>query len=413
MRFTYDELKEYLRLVNKLYMLTSSFIKYYNDVIKQADRKYIHELSEDVRNLVLSGLKPDGEYTENAYALFVKDFTGLSIEDPKLYVSKLRLEAKPNVKVVVGKSQFIDFVQLLSSISEFIVNKVRELNLSNISTSINVKERDTKQESIEDLIAEIIKTSYDLSVGVNSFSTGVWGLRKITPHYMEKAYEDIPENLLRFLGFSKLINVKDYELWGFPDYFTKCTIRYTHKYSYTYTCLYICISINGLLTIPKLETLGGAICSLNEVVWSYIDLLYSTLSRWYKGVVNLRERYVDEAWKSLSEVGWSIPEYLEKDSGKCLYNDLEYVLKHNVLECSQSSPRFLKYDEGIITQYIEESCTCAEGCKSISNRLSQYITLPELFDDLMPAIFLGVVDITLYLNDKKALLILVRTKRGG
>jgi len=41
-------------------------------------------------------------------------------------------------------------------------------------------------------------------------------------------------------------------------------------------------------------------------------------------------------------------------------------------------------------------------------KLSNYIVLPELFDDLMPAIFLGVVDTTLYLNNDRALLILIR-----
>jgi len=46
-------------------------------------------------------------------------------------------------------------------------------------------------------------------------------------------------------------------------------------------------------------------------------------------------------------------------------------------------------------------------------KLSYYILLPELYDDLMHAIFLGVVDTALYLNDKKALLIPVRTRRGS
>jgi len=426
MGLTYEEFKNYLKLVEKLYMLTSSFINYYNDVVKQANGKYVHELPEDVRNLVLSGLKLDGEYTENAYALFIKDFMGLSIEDSKLYVSKLKLETKPNVKVIVEESKFVEFVQLLNSVSRFIVNKVKELELSDISTG--VKETNIKQTGIENLIAEIIKSSYDLSVGVNSFSTGIWGLRKIAPHYMKKAYENIPENLLKSLGFSKLLSIKEYELWGFPDYFTKCMLYQKHvttSYGSYYYDYYI--SINGIPALSKTlkevqtanpvepKTLGGAICILNEIIWRYTDLLYETLSKWYEGSVNVEERYVEEAWKSLSDSGWSMPEYLKIGTYEGLYAEFKKVLEGSIGSSYGSPFKFLFYDEdGIISKYTQWVYRGSYDRSRFSEyKLSRYILLPELFDDLMSAIFLGVVDTTLYLNDKKALLILVRTKRGG
>jgi len=426
MKPTRDEFRDYLRLISKLYTLTSSFIKYYNDVIKQADGKNVYELQEDVRNLVLSGLKPDGEYTENAYALFVKDFMGLSIEDPKLYVSKLKLEVKPNVKVVVEEPRFVEFVQLLNSVSGFIINKAKELDLGGISVS--VEEGNVKQQGIENLIAEIIKTSYDLSVGVNIFSTSVWGLRKITPHYMKKAYENIPENLLESLGFSKLMSVKEYEILGFPDYFTKC-ILYQKYVATSYGSYYYdyYISINGVPALSKTlkevqttnpvepKTLGGAVCILNEIIWRYVDLLYETLSKWYGGSVNVEEKYVEEAWKSLSDIGWSMPEYLKIGTYEGLYAGFKKVLEGSVGSSYGSPFKFLIYDEdGVISKYTQWVYRGSYDRSGFSEyRLSRYILLPELFDDLMPAIFLGVVDTTLYLNDKKALLILVRTKRGG
>jgi len=420
MKLTYDDFRSYLRHVSRLYTLTSSFIKYYDDVIKQADGKNVHELHEELRNMVLGGLKPDGEYIENAYGLFIKDFTGLGIEDPKLYVSKLKLGAKPNVKVVVGESRFVEFIQLLNNISKFIVERAKELNLSDISVSI--EEGSYEQRALEDLIAEIIRTSYELSVGVNSFSAGVWGLRKITPYYMKKAYENISESLLNYLGFSKLISVKDYELWGFPDYFTKCMLY--QKYVATpyggYYDYYI--SINGVPALSEslkevqtanpieLKTLGGAVCTLNEVIWRYMDLLYETLSKWYEGSVNLEEKYVEEAWKSLSDIGWSMPEYL-----KGLYADFRDVLRGYVGSSSGSPFKFLIYGEdGVITKYTQWVYRGSYDRSGFSEyKLSRYILLPELFDDLMPAIFLGVIDATLYLNNEKALLILVRTRGGG
>jgi len=425
MKFTYDDFKDYLSRVSKLYTLTLNFIRYYDNVVKQANGKNVHELQEDIRNMVLSGLKPDGEYTENAYALFVKDFMGLYIEDPKLYVSKLKLEAKPNVKVLVEETRFIEFVRLLNKVSKFIMDKAKELNLSSIDAGI--QESNTKQQNIEDLIAELIKTSYDLSVGVNAFSTGVWGLRKITPQYMKKAYENVSEDLLKVLGLSKLLNIKEYEIWGFPDYFTKCMLYeklvtvYTGYHYYAYY-----LSINGIpvlseslrevrTTAIEPKTLGGAICILNEIIWRYTNLLHGILSKWYEGVVNVEEEYIEEAWKSLNEIGWGIPEYLKIGVYEVLYADFKNVLVGDVGSSRGSPFKFLVYDEdGAITKYIQWIYRGSYDRSEFSEyKLSQYVLLPELFDEMLPAIFLGVIDVTLYLNDEKALLILVRTKSGG
>jgi len=423
MKLTYDDFRDYLSRITKLYALASGFIRYYDDVVKQANGRNVHELQEDLRSMVLSGLKPDGEYTENAYALFIRDFMGLCI-DPKLYVSKLKLEAKPSVKVSVEETRFAEFIRLLNKVSKFIMDKANELNLSNNVTGID--ENLIKPQSIENLIAELIKASYDLSVGVNAFSTSVWGLRKITPQYMKKAYGNVPEGLLKALGFSKLLNIKDYEIWGFPDYFTKCVMykksetvsTWYHHHEYDEYYLYI----NGIPVLSeslreaqetaiKPMTLGGAICILNEIIWRYMDSLHRVLSKWYEGVVNIEEEYVKEAWKSLDEIGWSMPDYLKH---RVLYADFREVL--NGWVSSYKSPfKFLIYDDdGVATKYLQwvyRGSYDRSGFREY--RLSQYIVLPELFNDIMPAVFLGVADATLYLNDEKALLVSVRTGSRG
>ncbi len=244
---------------------------------------------------------------------------------------------------------------------------------------------------------------------------------------MKKAYENIPKNLLELLGFSKLLSIKDYELWGFLDYFTKCML-YRKYEALPYGGYYdYYISINGIPALSKTlkeiqttnpiepKTLGGAICILNEIIWRYVDLLYETLSKWYEGSVNIEERYVEEAWKSLSDSGWSMPEYLKIGTYEGLYAEFKKVLEGSIGSSYGSPFKFLFYDEdGILskyTQWVYRGSYVRSGFNEYG--LSRYILLPELFDDLMPAIFLGVVDTTLYLNDKKALLILVRTKRGG
>ena len=409
MKLTYDDFKDYLSKVNKLYALTRNLIEYYDNVVEQANEKNVHELPKSLRNIIISGLKPDGEYSKNAYALFIKDFIGLYIDDPKLYTSKLRLGVKPNAKIVTKETKFMKFVRLLNKVSKFILNRTRELNLiSNIDTS--TEESETKQQSIEELITKLIETSYALSVGVNTFSTSICGLRKITPHYMKKAYENLSEDFLRTLGFSRLVSIREYEIWGFPDYFTICTV---HENYYLF--------INGVVSdsewipenlwmtdIIRPKTLGGAICILNETIWRYINLLYDILSKGYKGIINIEEKYVEKAWKSLDDIGWNMPEYMKIGIYERLYSDFRDVLRGRIGSSYGSSFKFLiPDDDGIIKEYIQ---WVYRGSHSGFNTysLSRYILLPELFDDLLPAIFLGVIDVTLYFNNQRALLILVR-----
>ncbi|MGC8983583.1 MAG: hypothetical protein ACP5KA_07535, partial [Desulfurococcaceae archaeon] len=410
----------YLGRVARLHALASSLVDYYDAQIRQASGKSLRELPEELRKAVLGGLKPDGTYSENAYALFIKDFFGLSLEDPKLYVAKQRLGAELDVKVVAEESLFVELARLLRDVSGFVLRKARELGIEHAGA-----ER-TGGLSPEDLVAEVIKASYELSVGVNEFATGVWGLRKTTPSYMKKAYEDVPKDLLTVLGFSKLISLKEWELWGFPDYFTKCTLL--HK-DYLYY-----MSINGVLLsrtpvrlreeaqrtgLSKPETLGGAICALNELVWRLNGLLYKVASKWYEGVVNIESKYIGEAWKSLKEIGWDIPEYLQLNFLR-LYATLEEARGSEGLVgfSTTGSPfYFLEYrEDGLLSEYIHwvyRGSYDRSGFVEVElKRYGLYIFLQELFNDLMPAIFLGAVDTTLYLDGRRALLILVRTGRG-
>jgi len=401
-KLTVDDFKDYLSLVRKLYALTSDFIKYYDDKIKQSHQKYLSELQVDIRNMVLGGLKPDCEYTEKAYGLLAEDFLGLSLEDRKLCV-------KPGARVIVKETKFVEFVRLLNQLSKFIIDEaMKNLNLSNNAS----QENNASQQNIEDLITEIIKTSYDLSVGVNAFATSVFGLRKITPEYRKKAYENVPDELLKVLGFSTLMNVKGFEIKGFPDYFTKFVFGETPEFS-DYVSIYRYYhSINGIYTNTiQPKTLGGAICVLNEIIWRYIDLLYEKLSRWYEGIVNIREEYIKEAWRSLDEFGWRMPDYL-----MTFTIDFKKVLEG----INPSLLQLLGYDNSsTITEYFTWEWNCHQyGIHSDCRyelkeyKLSRSIPLSELFVDIMPAIFLGVIDTTLdfhYVFDRKALLIVIRT----
>ncbi|ADI31256.1 hypothetical protein [Staphylothermus hellenicus] len=409
MHLSLDNLRSFLVDVGRLYNITSAIKDYYDEVVRPLNGKNIDELPRDLKVAVLGGLKPDGEYVDNAYAMFIKDFIGLYIEDPKLYVFMLKRGRIPSVKIITSATKFVEFVYLLNGVSGFIISKARNLGL--IHNSVKSSKTEINQLNIEDAITELINTILNLSVGTNSFTTGIWGLRKTTLRYAKKAYGKLPENLLEVLGFSKLVDLKNYQLWGFPDYVTKCRL---YQYEYNEYGLII----NGLPIVSEylrkipglssiaLNTLGGAICILNEVIWRYIDLLYKDLNKWYKNSINLEKEYVRKAWRSLDEIGWSMPEYL-----KSLYVDFREALDGRVGSSYGSPFKFLHYDEnGVIKEYTQWFYRGSyERSGFYTYKLSQYIYLPELLDDLMPAIYLGVVDTTLYLNSGRALLILIRS----
>lgn len=393
MGLTYDELRDYLNSVGRLYELTSSFIKYHNDLIRQANGRMIYELPENIRNVVLSGLRSDGEYVKyvaNSYALFASDFLGICIKNPHPYsdlrVAELAVE-KPNIAVEVGGTSLIEFARLLNKVSKFIIDRAREMNIGSPSA------REGTKVQIEDIIEEIIETSYEISVGVHSFTTSIFGLRKITPQYMKKAYGNIPENLLKILGFSKLLNVKDYELWGFPDYFIEC-IAY-RDYAYIVNIPDTLWNFN-----PELKTLGGAICVLNEIIWRYVSNSFSSyrkgyvrspdtaLLRWYEGLVNIEEEYAKEAWRLLSDIGWSISEYLSRPPWLFITTSLNWFDELTLPLEQKPCLKFLIYDKaGLISRYIK---LFRDGVEERS--IDTPIALSELLDDLMPAIFLGVID---------------------
>jgi len=140
--------------------------------------------------------------------------------------------------------------------------------------------------------------------------------------------------------------IESYTIYAFPDFCTSYAIKRFGRYrsgegSYYYRALII----NGLSyytgAIEKLrnlwhsvsgwrssyghpeeiiseiskedwwrvETIGGGICILNEVVWNYVCTppLSEQLSKWFIELKNWREKFLEEAKSSLVDAGWVSP----------------------------------------------------------------------------------------------------------
>jgi predicted metalloprotease len=240
-------------------------------------------------------------------------------------------------------------------------------------------------------------------VGVNEFATSVWGLRKIMPSYMKKAYGGVSQEILNILGFKKLLGVKHVELWGFDDYFTQSAIYCIGKTPW--------LVINNVPPSPgflrglegindparrqtifaeakkvfnsPLITLGGAICSLNQAAWSYTRRL-GDIGKWFKGYVNLETEYVRWAWERLGAAEWVVPEYLQY---------LRNSRRHNLISQDLEFVNGFVYNEnGVIEREVTRGSR--DYCKCEYVKPYGVTLLARIIYDLAPAMLLGVSDIT-------------------
>jgi len=374
--------------------------------------KWPKEVQEAVdKGLVVEPLKTP-YYSPNAYAMFLKDFLGVYLENPAAYVEKLVLGSElTDIDIVFEKTMFLEFVERIYKITGFILDKAREVGVeATLPNPVEV----TQETIIADVIERFIEKTYEVSVGVNRFATAVWSLRKTTPVYLKAIYGEAPQQLLDALGFRQLLKTKYVELWGFEDYFTELSTYCIEVYSRD--CRYYAV-INNVPTplgflkyinertkdvakrtrilrlaeeVHKLKTVGGAICALNEAVWKYIRRLSDIGSKWFSNYVDLEKEYVDMAWRRLGEHGWSVPEYLGAG----------ILQEHNVSSEYPDIIHSMIYDEksdqiiGEVWTY-RGYCLCSEHYFDDVLKEGKFSSITKLFSDLMPAIIYGVADVTL------------------
>jgi len=409
-KLTMDEFKKYLQAISELNTIASKIEEWCNKNIwsvvggSQTGEAKIpfHKWPEEIRKIVVSGLKVErykrSYYTTNAYALFVKDFLGVELENPAALVEKLSFgEDISDVDIVFGRTWFMVFVDQVFRITDFILKSASEFG-------VKVEPPRIVEKPIHELVEDFIQKAYEVAVGVNEFATSVWGLRKIISSYMKKVYGNVPQQILDVLGFKKLLKAKHVELWGFEDYFTRSAVYciYRSPYSIVNNVPAPLGFFGGLSYVSdvakrekilaeirqlhSLATLGGAICSLSQAVWSYTRRLNDVLKKWFVEYVNLETEYIRKAWERLGVLGWGVPEYLRLSQEH-----------HNVASEYTYFREGLAYDEnGIVEHMIFREGS--EDCKCGYKKESQVALVARILYDLAPAMLLGVSDVTLELR---------------
>ena len=374
----------------------NAFSKTIYDIIEQAQKfnnKSYADLNGFFKEALIAGLKGNGMYSENALAKFFEDIIGISFEDPKLYVELLRNEetrnrAEIDSKIKIERTAFSTLVRIIYELTEVILEKAKNSGFNLEKKHVEIK----KPEDLVYITKEFLELAINTTINRNKFALFAWTLRKITKRYLEKAYPSIDKNLLNFLGVRQLRKFKNekYSIYGYPDYFS--------EYRYQVNPEGGSIHANGIIHISEYryflsygdpKTVGGSLCRLTDTIFTFLKHKNFTLNKWFRGIPNEEQRYMERALKSLEEAGWKEPEYLKE-----IYSNLER-LRTGYLGFSSGSPfKFLVVEEnGIIRYYKQWVYRRSYRNSGIEmHKFNEYLNLYSLLDTISPALFLGVFD---------------------
>jgi hypothetical protein len=436
---TPEEFRKYLQLVAELHGYASQIISWVNknvlsvlgDLEAQKGSAPFTKWPKEVQEAVVAGLVVENlktpYYSPNAYAMLLKDFLGVYLENPAAYVERLLIGSElTDINIIFERTMFLEFVEKIHKITEFILSKAREVGIKAVMPKLVEASGET---IIADMIEKFVEKAYEVTVGINRFTTAVWSLRKITPGYLKLIYGGAPQqHLLEALGFRQLLKTKYVELWGFEDYFTELSI-YCIEVS-SDGCRYYAIINNvpvpldflervnrikdatkkarilkHVKEVHKLETIGGAICALNEAVWRYTRRLFNIGSKWFSNYTDLEQEYVNAVLGRLREYEWSAPGYLikldwehyisSKDSSviiSMIYDEGSDRLKGVIL--IDIDARRCHYEEYYFDDEFEKGYSWLSLIAKALAR-SEYSSIAKIFYDLMPAIIYGIVDVTI------------------
>jgi len=288
-----------------------------------------------VKYILLGGVDENGNYKQNSLAKIYREFLGISI-NLKEWVSLSKqqgIDAADYIKCEFSETEFLQFIKTLKEVTEKLFLLV-EIDNQEISKN-EVKELLENPEKIVDELKTIYDSLVNISANHSYYTFFAMNTKSIPRFYIEQTYpklKDKFEDVSEFLGLEKkfFLDVKkgkikrDYTMWGHKD--------------------------NGLAYL---------IYKLNGILWLYFEKeefrkLFELIT---SNAEDLRQKYYENAKKSLDGIGWKFPDYIQATS--YLENEYKYIKN--------------KYE------IVGTMLTTSEKCE---------ISLLKLIDDLSPALFI-------------------------
>lgn len=318
--FDYTNKEEWIQYLKKdIYPLwkNSFILKEYFEGLKQ-DLNGVNfcDIKEDDKKLLLGGVITQREeiYTKNSLSKFYNNFFGLSIEDLNSWIAQESYQEKLiDIKIIIQETEFIEFLDHVFSRLEKCIPLQNLVPIPNYP-KLNYEELKNEPNKVKDLITNFIQNILDISINYNYKTFFLCSINQVTRHYLEKAYPN----------FSQILNLMQREL-GLTEFLWNNPINNIESQIYKdYTIL--CFPEYNINNIG--ESFGGAISSLNELIWEYFDSarFREILNILFRNVPNLKENYKNRVKNQLPEEFYNDVSYskiMVRDSDKTIMEILD------------------------------------------------------------------------------------------
>ena len=332
------------------------------------------EKDENLKAILLGGVKEDGGYSERSLALFYSKLFGVQLSNLQEHLISQREGVTSQVTGAVEESEFMKFVRSISEETKVILESAYQNGLTDAADSetseIDFVEFIKEPEKVAELIKGFYNIALRITVNYNQHTLFLWTIRKITRKYLEAAYQELSEEE----KFGALKSIVGLEKYFEPEIEEKTENDKKVKREYT------------IWHLPE-KSFGGLVCRLNESFWGYFEKesFRGDLEFLFAGVVDLKKDFKEKAERTINN--WKFPEYIEKrysHDSKYEYTISGIIISEHTLSVytTYGHPwsEYLWTGSGTVrARWLAQSKKCN-------------IPLLTLFDDISPALFLGVID---------------------
>ncbi len=277
----------------------SWILKEYCEELKdEFDTLPVNEVKEEDKPLLLGGIiqKDKLDYTINSLAEFYAKFFGLRLKDIQGWILQSQTcEMITEINVEVVETEFMKFVMEIFNLLD---SGLQEQQLTDFNEpEIHYDELKNDPNKVKEIIKSFYQSVLNISLNYNSGTFFLCSINQITYRYMKAAYPKIDDEVLDFLMDEfGLIELK----WNNPIKPESKTFR-----DYTIYCFPEYNPNN------KGKSFGGAICALNNRIWSIFSDSYefpelkNTLEMLFGNIPNFKEKFGERIKNRLPERHYS------------------------------------------------------------------------------------------------------------
>ncbi|MDI6811494.1 MAG: hypothetical protein QMD80_07495 [archaeon] len=328
-----------------------ALVEHWRYLKREIEGVEIDGMEEDLKKILLGGVDDEGNYLEFSVAKFYKDFFGvsLSVELPK-YVTAVKEGATKGIKGMVQAQTYYPGAKATHSI-KFILDvaeqtkKIANIALSKgiidtaagSSSGIKHEELLMNPEAVVEDIGDFYNRCAKIAPNYNDYSLFILTIRSITRRYLEEAYPQFKDKFSELQPF-----------FGLVPLFEPNIEDRTRKAEYT------------IWYLPE-GSFGGEIRKLYEMVWDYSSKFKDLLLQYFEGITDLKKEFIEDAKISVT-------------------GTITEIFKIERLLSSRHTLTF----HG---QWIS-------SIEPYSYNLKEPTSLMHVLDDVMPFLFVGLVNIT-------------------